>query len=150
MKKSAVVLCAVLGSLGGVLLLGAVTFGLLFIGISAGGNGYGLMMFAASIMLAVCVPISFLQRWLKRRFNIPAPVFIACTCAAPLIFTVIETAKHLNALAHDGYDYFMGGLAAGLSEVAVRIMISAVAAFIIGQCAAALIFGLKSGHSNKE
>lgn len=136
MKKSAVILCAVLGVLGGLLLTGIISVGLLFVGIAEGGDGYDLMIFAALIMLAVCVPAGALGNKLKRRLGIPAPVFIVCTCAAPLIAGIIERAK-LNALANYGYE--------GLTEVTTRIWLTAAIAFLVGQCAAVLIFRLKQG-----
>ena len=149
MKKRSVILCAVLGSLGGSLLTVIVSVGMFFAAIAEGGNGYGSMIFAAFIMLAVGVPINILRNKLKRRFGIPAPVFIACACAVPLILSIIERAKHLNALANNGYSGFMGGLGVGLNEVFTLIWLTAAIAFLVGQCAAALIsHGEK--HSNKE
>lgn len=138
MKKLAVILCAVLGSLGGVILTVGASFGLFFVGVRGGGNGYAAMIFVALIMLAVCIPTGILGNKLKRRFGIPAPVFVVCTCAAPLIWSIIERAKHLKAVANDGYNSFMGGLAYGLNDVFTRIWLTAAIAFLVGQCVAAL------------
>lgn len=149
MKKTALILCAVLGSLGGALLTVIVTVGFLLVGMSEGGDGYDLMIFASLIMLAACIPTGILRNKLKRRFGIPAPVFIACTCAVPLIWSIIERAKHLNALENDGYNYFMGGLSAGLTEVFTRIGLTAAMAFLVGQCAAALISHSKNNAQTR-
>lgn len=149
MKRSAVILCAVFGVLGGLLLTGIVTYGLLFIGVAEGGDGYDLMIFAALIMLAACIPTGVLRNKLKRRFDIPVPFFIACTCAVPLIWSIIERAKHLNALENDGYNNFMGGLSAGLTEVFTRIGLTAAMAFLVGQCAAALISHSKNNAQTR-
>lgn len=138
MKKSAVILCAVLGSLGGVILTLIASFGLFFIGFGGGGNDYASMILVALIMLAVCIPTGIMGNKLKRRFGIPAPVYVVFTCAAPLIWSIIERAKHLEAVANDGYNYFMGGLAYGLNDVFSRIWLIAAIAFLVGQCAAVL------------
>ncbi len=145
MKKTAVILCAVLGTLGGLLitLIGAVLFGLAVdIGLyplSSKPEVFPLLLEAAA-MIAVCIPIQFLRDNLRRKFGIPAPLFIASVSAVPLILSTCERAQHLYLSAHGGYSGFMGGLGYGITDLFSLSWLVASIAFCAGQVIMAIIF----------
>lgn len=147
MKKCAIILCIILGILGGLVitLIGAVVFGLAGGGLSTGDKPEWalLLSFEAAVMLALCIPVQFLCEHLRRRFGIPAPVFIASVSVVPLVWSIYERAHHLYLVAHDGYDYFMGGLGYALTELFTLTWLVSSAAFFAGQVIMALIFILR-------
>lgn len=147
MKKTALILCIILGTLGGLLitLMGTVVFGLAGGGLSTSDKPEWalLLSFEAAVMLALCIPIQFLREKLHSRFGIPTPLFIASVSALPLACSVYERAHHLYLVAHDGYDYFMGGLGMGLTELFTLTWIVSACSFFAGQIIFALIFALR-------
>jgi len=144
MKKSAVILCAFLGMLGGLLvtLICSGAFGIAGGGLSSGDTFEWalLISFEAAVMIAVCVPVQLLREKLFRRFGIPAPVFIVSVGAVPLVWSVYERARHLYLVSNDGYNYFMGGLGMGLAELFTLTWLVSSIAFLAGQIIMALIF----------
>lgn len=147
MKKSAVILCAILGTLGGLLitLIGAAAFGIAGGGLSSAHTREWALLLSleAAVMIALCIPVQFLREKLLRRFGIPAPVFIASVSVVPLVWSIYECAHHLYLVAHDGYDYFMGGLGYALTELFTLTRLVSSAAFFAGQVIMALIFILR-------
>lgn len=146
MKKTAVILCAVLGTLGGLLitLIGSAVFGLAGGGVSLDRTGEWIFIIACetAVMAAVCIPIQFLREKLFRRFGINAPVFIASVSAVPLVWSIYERAHHLYLSSHGGYSGFMGGLGWGLTELFSLTWLVASIAFFAWQIIMALIFKL--------
>lgn len=144
MKKTAVILCAVLGTLGGLLitLIGAIAFGFVDIGLFPMSDKPKVfpMLLGAAVMIAVCIPIQFLRENLRRKFCIPAPLFIASVCAVPLILSTCERAQHLYLSAHGGYSGFMGGLGYGITDLFSLSWLVASIAFCAGQVIMAIIF----------
>lgn len=153
MKKSAVILCAILGTLGGLLitLIGAAAFGIAGGGLSTNDKPEWALLLSleAAVMIAVCIPIQLLREKLFRRFGIPAPVFVASVSAVPLAWSVYERAHHLYLVAHDGYNYFMGGLGMGLTKLFTLTWLVSSAAFFAGQVIMALIFILRRSKKSK-
>ena len=152
MKKSAVILCAILGTLGGLLItfIGAAAFGL------AGGclstsditEWALLLLFESAVMIALCIPVQFIREKLNRRFGIPAPVFIASVSVVPLALSIYERARHLYRVAHDGYDYFMGGIGMGLTDLFTLTWLVASSAFFAGKKIMLLTFKLVRGKKH--
>ena len=154
MKKSAVMLCAVLGTLGGLLitLTGCVIFGF-----AGGGLSFEyirewalLISFETAVMAAVCIPVQFLREKLFRKFGIPAPVFIASVSAVPLVWSIIERAGYLYRAAHNGYSGFMGGLGRGITELFTLTWLVSSIAFLAGQIVMALIFKLRRSKTARR
>lgn len=152
MKKSAVILCAILGTLGGLLitLTGSFAFGLAGGGLCTGDilEWALLLSLEATVMLAVCIPIQFLREKLLRRLGIPTPVFIVSASAVPLALSIYERARHLYRVAHDGYDYFMGGIGMGLTDLFTLTWLVASSAFFAGQIIMMLTFKLVRGKKH--
>lgn len=146
MKKTALILCIALGTLCGLLitLIGAGAFGIDGGGLSANDKPEWalLLSFETAVTVSLCIPVQFLREKLNRRFGIPAPVFIASVSAAPLVWSIYERAHHLYLVAHDGYNYFMGGLGRGLTELFTLTWLIASSAFFAGQIIVTLIFKL--------
>lgn len=147
MKKSALILCIILGTLGGLLitLIGTVVFGLMGGGLSRSDKPEWalLLSFEATVMIGLCIPIQFLREKLHSRFGIPAPLFIASVSALPLAWSIYERARHLYLVAHDGYDYFMGGLGFSLTELFSLTWLVSSIAFFAGQIIFAVVFALR-------
>ncbi len=147
MKKTALILCIILGTLGGLLitLIGTVVFGLMGGGLSTSDKPEWalLLSFEAAVMLALCIPIQFLRERLHSRFGIPTPVFIASVSALPLVWSVYKRLDHLYLVAHDGYNYFMGGLGEGLTDLFTLTGIVSACSFFAGQIIFALVFTLR-------
>lgn len=147
MKKSAVILCVFLGTLGGLLitLIGSAVFGLAGGGISFNHTGEWIFIIAceAAVMAAVCIPIQLLREKLFRRFGITAPVFIASVSAVPLIWSIYERAHHLYLSSHGGYSGFMGGLGWALTELFSLTWLVSSIAFFAGQIIMTLVFKLR-------
>lgn len=147
MKKSALTLCIILGTLGGLLitLIGTVVFGLLGGGLSRSDKPEWtlLLSFEAAVMIGLCIPVQFLREHLRRRFGIPAPLFIVSVSAVPLAWSVYERAHHLYLVSHDGYNYFMGGLGESLTELFSLTWLVSAIAFLAGQIIFALVFVLR-------
>ena len=146
MKKSAVILCAVLGTLGGLLItfIGSAVFGLAGGGISFDRTGEWIFIIACetAVMTAVCIPIQLLREKLLQRFGITAPVFIASVSVVPLVWSIYERAHHLYLSSHGGYSGFMGGLGWALTGLFSLTWLVSSIAFFTGQIVMALIFKL--------
>lgn len=153
MKKTALILCIILGTLGGLLitLVTSFVFGIFGGHLSAYDTPEWALLLSleAAVMLALCIPIQLLREKLFRKFGIPAPVFIASVSAVPLVWSIYERAHHLYLVAHDGYNYFMGGLGMGLTELFTLTWLVSSAAFFAGQVIMALIFILRCGKRSK-
>lgn len=153
MKKTALILCIILGTLGGLLttLITSFVFGIFGGHLSAYDTPEWALLLSleAAVMLALCIPIQLLREKLFRKFGIPAPVFIASVSAVPLVWSIYERARHLYLVAHDGYNYFMGGLGMGLTELFTLTWLVSSAAFFAGQVIMALIFILRRGKRSK-
>lgn len=153
MKKAALILCIILGTLGGLLttLITSFVFGIFGGHLSAYDTPEWVLLLSleAAVMLALCIPIQLLREKLLRKFGIPAPVFIASVSAVPLVWSIYERARHLYLVAHDGYNYFMGGLGMGLTELFTLTWLVSSAAFFAGQVIMALIFILRRGKRSK-
>lgn len=147
MKKSALTLCIILGTLGGLLitLIVTVVFGLMGGGLSRSDKlEWALLLsFEAAVMISLCIPVQFLREHLRRRFGIPAPLFIASVSAVPLVLSIYERAHHLYLVAHYGYNYFMGGLGESLTELFSLTWLVASIAFFAGQIIFTLVFVLR-------
>ena len=154
MKKSAVILCVVLGTLSGLLitLIGSAAFGLAGGGISFNDTGEWAFIIAceAAVMAAVCIPIQLLREKLFRKFGITAPVFIASVSAVPLVWSIYERAHHLYLSSHGGYSGFMGGLGWALTELFSLTWLVASIAFFAGQIIMALLFKFRCSEKARR
>ncbi|MBD5383633.1 MAG: hypothetical protein HDR72_01370 [Ruminococcaceae bacterium] len=154
MKKSAVILCAVLGTLSGLLitLIGSAAFGLAGGGISFNHTGEWTFIIACetAVMAAVCIPIQLLREKLFRKFGITAPVFIASVSAVPLVWSIYERAHHLYRVSHGGYSGFMGGLGWALTELFSLTWLVASIAFFAGQIIMALLFKFRCSEKARR
>lgn len=149
MKKSAVILCAILGTLGGLLitLIASFVFGIFGGHLSAYDTPEWALLLSleAAVMIALCIPVQFLREKLNRKYGMPAPIFIASVSAVPLVWSIYERAHHLYLVAHDGYNYFMGGLGWGITELFTLTWLVSSIAFFTAQIFMMLIFKFMHG-----